>query len=417
MARMAAASQPLDRKPPDAHYWCGLRPQGIPLLSIADFKAVVVGSGFFGSTVAHKLAAEYGVCVQVIERRNHIGGNSYSRVDAETGIEYHVYGSHIFHTSSQAVWDFITEFTAFNSYRHRVLAVHAGRIFTLPINLMTINAFYGRHLSPSEARALLDEEIARDAVAAPRNLEEKAISLIGRPLYDAFIRGYTEKQWATDPRELPAETITRLPVRFNHNDRYFSDTYEGIPSEGYTRIFERMLHHDKIVVRTGCDYREVEGQLRPDALIVYTGPVDAFYDYKLGPLGWRTLDLELDRPSVEDFQGTTVVNYCDAETPFTRIHEFRHYHPERRYQTQSTLIMREYSRSAGAADEPFYPINTTPDKAKYDEYRAQAEREPQTIFGGRLGTYRYLDMHQAIGAALRAVEAEIIPRLKALGHL
>jgi UDP-galactopyranose mutase len=386
-------------------------------LSSGDFKAVVVGSGFFGSTVAHKLAAEYGVAVLVVERRRHIGGNSYSRVDPETGIEYHVYGSHIFHTSAQPVWDFVTKFTAFNQYRHRVLAVCAGRVFTLPINLMTINSFYNKSLSPDAARALLAAEIARDATVEPTNLEEKAISLIGRPLYEAFIRGYTEKQWATDPRLLPAEIITRLPVRFDYNDRYFSDTYEGIPVGGYTRIFERMLHHNKIIVRTGCDYREIAAQLGPQALVVYTGPIDAFYQYKLGPLGWRTIDLELDRPPVGDFQGTTVVNYSDIDVPFTRIHEFRHYHPERRYQAQSTLIMREYSRSAGAGDEPYYPINTATDKARYDQYRDWAEREPRVIFGGRLGTYRYLDMHQAIGAALRAVEMDIVPRLRQLGHL
>jgi UDP-galactopyranose mutase len=386
-------------------------------LSSGDFKAVVVGSGFFGSTVAHKLAAEYGVAVLVVERRSHIGGNSYSRVDPETGIEYHVYGSHIFHTSAQPVWDFVTKFTQFNQYRHRVLAVHAGRVFTLPINLMTINSFYGKSLSPDAARALLAAEIARDAAVEPANLEEKAISLIGRPLYEAFIRGYTEKQWEIDPRLLPAEIITRLPVRFDYNDRYFSDTYEGIPVDGYTRIFERMLRHDKIIVWTGCDYREIAAQLGPQALVVYTGPIDAFYEYKLGSLGWRTIDLELDRLPVGDFQGTTVVNYSDIDVPFTRIHEFRHYHPERRYQAQSTLIMREYSRSAGAGDEPYYPINTATDKARYDQYRDQAEREPRMIFGGRLGTYRYLDMHQAIGAALRAVEMEIVPRLQRLGHL
>jgi UDP-galactopyranose mutase len=385
--------------------------------TLCAFDVVVVGSGFFGATVAHQLATQYGLPVLVLERREHIGGNSYSRVDGETGIEYHAYGSHIFHTSNEEVWQFITGFTAFNNYRHRVFTRHADRVFTMPINLMTINNFYGTNLSPAEARDFLAAEVARDAVADPANLEEKAISLIGRPLYEAFIRGYTQKQWEVDPRQLPAETISRLPVRLGYNDFYFSDSHEGIPLEGYARIFERMLHHDKIVMKTGCDYFGIVDQLSPDALTVYTGPIDEYFRYRLGPLAWRTLDLELERLPIGDFQGTTVMNYAETAIPFTRIHEFRHYHPERRYSNGATLIMREYSRFAARGDEPYYPVNTPDDKALYDRYRTMAEAEPRTIFGGRLGTYRYLDMHQAIGAALRAIPNEILPRLRGLGHL
>jgi UDP-galactopyranose mutase len=385
--------------------------------SLSDYPLVIVGSGFFGATVARKLSDDYGLATLIIEKRDHIGGNSYSKTDEPTGIEYHVYGSHIFHTSSEPVWQFINQFTSFNNYRHRVFTKHRNRAFTMPINLMTINAFYGKDLTPAEAREFLAAEIARDAVANPANLEEKAISLIGRPLYEAFIRGYTQKQWEVDPRELPAETISRLPVRLSYNDFYFGDTHEGIPVDGYAAIFERMLCHDKIVIKTGCDYFAIAEQLSPTALTVFTGPIDAFYQFKLGPLGWRTLDLELERLPIGDYQGTTVMNYADTDVRFTRIHEFRHYHPERRYSDEWTLIMREYSRTSRAGDEPYYPINRPVDKALYEQYRARAEQEPRVIFGGRLGTYRYMDMHQAIGAALRAVDNEIVPRLKELGSL
>ena len=385
--------------------------------AFSDYPLVIVGSGFFGSTVAHLLASEYGVATLVLERRNHIGGNAYSKVDDATAIEYHVYGSHIFHTSSLPVWNFISKFTTFNNYRHRVLTKHDDRVFSMPINLMTINAFYGRNFSPAEARVFLAGETARDAVASPANLEEKAISLVGRPLYEAFIRGYTQKQWEVDPRALPAETIARLPVRLSYNDFYFSDSHEGIPRDGYTAIFERMLQHDRITVKTGCDYFTVAEELSPTALVVFTGPIDAYYRFHLGRLGWRTLDLELERLPMEDFQGTAVMNYADTGVRFTRIHEFRHYHPERRYSSEWTLIMREYSRASGREDEPYYPINTPRDKSLYEQYRARAAREKRVIFGGRLGTYRYLDMHQAIGAALRAVDNEVVPRLRQLGHL
>jgi UDP-galactopyranose mutase len=386
-------------------------------ISISEYPLVIVGSGFFGSTVARQIAAGYGLDVLVIDRRDHIGGNSYSKIDEVSGIEYHVYGSHIFHTSNENVWNFVNQFTEFNNYRHRVFTRHAGRVFTMPINLMTINSFFGKQFTPAEAEAFLASEIAKDKFKDPKNVEEKAISLIGRGLYDAFIRGYTQKQWGTDPRLLPAEIITRLPVRSSYNDFYFSDRFEGIPIDGYAQVFCRMLHHDKITVKTQCDYFAIASEISPKAVIVYTGPVDAYFDYRLGELGWRTLDLELERVSMPDFQGTSVMNYADLDVGFTRIHEFRHYHPERRYPNDITLIMREYPRPATPRDEPYYPINTMQDKLLYGRYKELAAREPRTVFGGRLGTYRYMDMHQAIGAALRATEVEVVPTLKQFGHL
>jgi UDP-galactopyranose mutase len=386
-------------------------------MATSAYPIVVVGCGFFGATVARQIATGSGLKVLVIDKRDHLGGNSYSKTDAASGIEYHAYGSHIFHTSSEEVWNFVRQFTEFNNYRHRVMTVHHGQVYSMPINLMTINAFFGKTFTPAEAGAFLRDEIARDQPGQLANLEDKAISLIGRRLYDAFIRGYTQKQWETDPRLLPPDIITRLPMRLTYNDFYFADRYEGIPLDGYTRIFERMLDHPNITVQTGRDYFATAGELAADAVVVYTGPIDAYFGNRLGKLGWRTLDLELERLPLADFQGTSVMNYADLDAGFTRIHEFRHYHPERRYRSDMTLIMREYSRAAKPGDEPYYPINTSSDKALYDRYKAMAEQEPRTIFGGRLGTYRYLDMHQAIGAALKAVDAEVVPRLRQFGHL
>lgn len=377
----------------------------------SGFPIVIVGAGFFGATIAERTAAELGVPVLVLERRGHIGGNSFSRPDPQTGIEHHLYGTHIFHTPNPEVWAYVNRFTAFNNLRHRVFTRHRGRLYSLPVNLMTLSALFGRAFTPAEARAFLAAETAGRDPAAAANLEDKAIALVGPRLYEAFIRGYTHKQWQTDPRDLPADIITRLPVRTDCNDFYFSDPYEGIPLDGYGAVFERMLASDLIDVRLGVDYAEVAALLPPAALIVHTGPIDRFYGHRLGVLGWRTLDFELDRPAIGDFQGAAVINEADAEVPHTRTHEFRHLHPERRHDRPVTLIAREFSRSAGPADEPYYPVNTARDRALYDAYRALAAAEERVIFGGRLGTYRYLDMHQAIGAALACFRNEVRPRL------
>ncbi len=382
------------------------------MIAAGQYRYVIAGSGFFGAVMAERIATVLGEPVLVIEKRDHFGGNSFSERDPATGIEYHRYGTHLFHTSQDDVWAWIGRFTAFNNYRHRVLTRHAGRMYTMPINLMTLNNFFGVDLKPSEAAAFIAERAAREGSANPQNFEEKAISLVGRELYDAFIRHYTAKQWETDPKLLPAATISRLPVRASYNDFYFNDIYEGLPVDGYHAIFERIFADPRIDVVCNCDYFDVAPTLRPDATIIYTGPIDRYFNYQLGTLGWRTLDFEIERPEVEDFQGASVVNYPDPDVRFTRIHEFRHLHPERRYTPDRTLIMREYSRFAAREDEPYYPINTPADKSLYDGYAALAAREPNVIFGGRLGTYRYLDMHQAIGAALKAFDRELMPRIR-----
>ncbi|WP_030173631.1 UDP-galactopyranose mutase [Spirillospora albida] len=371
---------------------------------------VVVGSGFFGLTVAERCAEELGLRVLVLDRRDHIGGNAYSEDDPDTGIEIHRYGAHLFHTSNERVWEYVNRFTRFTGYQHRVYSTYKNRVYPMPINLGTICEYFGRAFSPDEARALVAEQAAEIAGHEPRNLEEKAISLIGRPLYEAFIRGYTAKQWQTDPLDLPAEIITRLPVRYTFDNRYFSDTYEGLPVDGYTAWLERMADHPNIEVRLGTDYFDVRDDFAGRVPVVYTGPLDRYFDFGEGELGWRTLDFELEVKPTGDFQGCPVMNYADEDVPYTRVHEFRHFHPERRhYPDDRTVIMREFSRFADRGDEPYYPINTADDRARLRRYREMARREDGVLFGGRLGTYKYLDMHMAIASALSMVDNRLRP--------
>jgi UDP-galactopyranose mutase len=378
---------------------------------------VIVGSGFFGLTVADRLARDHGYGVTVVERRDHLGGNAYSEVEPGTGIEVHRYGAHLFHTSNVAVWEYVNRFTAFTPYQHRVFATYRGEVYPLPINLATINQFFRSALGPDAARALVAEQAGELAGRTASNLEEKAVSLIGRPLYEAFVEGYTAKQWQTDPRELSPDIISRLPVRYTYDNRYFNDTYEGLPREGYTAWLERMADHPKITVELGTDFLDDSGPLSRRACVgnvpvVYTGPLDRYFDYAEGRLGWRTLDFEQEVLAIGDFQGTPVMNYADRDVPYTRIHEFRHFHPERDYPRDATVIMREYSRFASGDDEPYYPVNTPADRDVLLTYRKRAAAEPNVLFGGRLGTYQYLDMHMAIGAALSSVENRILPHLR-----
>ncbi|MBA2769519.1 MAG: UDP-galactopyranose mutase [Sporichthyaceae bacterium] len=370
-----------------------------------DPDLVVVGSGFFGLTVAERVAAELGRRVLVIDRRDHIGGNAYSELEPRTGIEIHRYGAHLFHTSNTLVWDYANRFTSFTSYQHRVFTTYRGEVFAMPINLGTINQFFRSALGPAQARALVAEQAAEIATGEAANFEDKAISLVGRPLYEAFIRGYTAKQWQTDPRQLPAEVISRLPVRYTYDNRYFSDTFEGLPTDGYTPWLERMADHPLIEVRLSTDFFDVTQPVHKAAVVgrlpvVYTGPVDRYFDYVHGELSWRTLDFEQEVLDVGDFQGTPVMNYADEEVPYTRIHEFRHFHPERQQPDDRTVVMREFSRFADRGDEPYYPVNTPADRQRLLAYRELGKGEPDVSFGGRLGTYRYLDMHMAIGSAL-----------------
>ena len=370
---------------------------------------VIVGSGFFGLTIAERCANELGLKVLVLDRRHHIGGNAYSEPDPETGIEVHVYGAHLFHTSNKKVWDYVNRFTEFTGYQHRVYTSHEGQVYPMPINLGTINQFFDAAYSPDEARALIKEQSAELGDRAPANFVEKGVSLIGRPLYEAFIAHYTAKQWQTDPAELSADIISRLPVRYTYNNRYFNDTYEGLPVNGYTAWLEKMAEHPNIEVRLRTNYFDVADEFKGKVPIVYTGPVDEYFGNCEGELSWRTLDFEREVVQTGDFQGTPVMNYPDPEVSFTRIHEFRHFHPERDYPDDKTVVMREFSRFAEKGDEPYYPVNTAEDREKLLKYRKLAEQEPDVLFGGRRGTYKYLDRHMAIGSALTMFENKLKP--------
>ena len=362
---------------------------------------LVVGSGFFGATVARQLA-EAGLRVRVIDKRAHIGGNCYSAVDPVTGIECHEYGSHIFHTSNERVWHYLNRFCSFNSYRHTVWTTFRNRVYSMPINLGTINSYYGLNLKPKEVAGFIADEVAKENMASPANLEEKAISLIGRPLYDAFIRGYTMKQWETDPTELSSDIITRLPVRHNYSNRYFADTYEGIPVDGYTAIFERMLEHPGIDLELNCDFFECQERVG-DIPILYTGAIDRFFKFEFGHLDWRTIDFVREVHGVPDVQGCAVMNYADAEIPYTRIHEFKHYHSERAA-TDSSITFTEFSRVAGAVDEPYYPVNSLRNSCLLKQYQGRIQTLNNIWFGGRLGSYRYFDMDDTIAAALECAD-------------
>ena len=371
----------------------------------------VVGAGLFGLTVAERMASA-GRRVVVLDRRDHLGGNAWSEVEPTTGIEVHRYGAHLFHTSNERVWEYVNRFTSFTDYVHHVYTSHRGEVFPMPINLGTINQFFRSSHGPDAARALVAEQSAELDGKRPENLDEKGVSLIGRPLYEAFIRGYTAKQWQTDPRDLPASIISRLPVRFTYDNRYFNDTYEGLPTDGYAAWLTRMADHPNIEVRLSTDFFDDSHEYSKDKVVgrvpvVYTGPLDRYFDHAEGRLTWRTLDFEQEIVETGDFQGTSVMNYADEDVPFTRILEFRHFHPERDLQTDRTVIVREFSRFADEGDEPYYPVNTASDREMLLRYRELAAAEPRVFFGGRLGTYQYLDMHMAIGSALSMVDNQL----------
>ena len=378
-----------------------------------DTDLLVVGSGFFGLTIAER-AADAGLKVTVIDRRSHIGGNAYSEAEPETGIEVHRYGAHLFHTSNERVWEYVNRFTSFSNYVHRVYSTHNNQTFALPVNLHTINQFFNAAYTPDEARALVKEQAGEFEVDSAKNFYEKGIALVGRPLFEAFFAHYTAKQWQTSPEKLSGDIVSRLPVRYNYDNRYFNDKYEGLPVDGYTAWIERMADHPNITVQLNTDFFDTSQPLNKEALvgkmpIVYTGPIDRYFDYSEGNLSWRTLDFEEEVLNVGDYQGTPVMNYPDADVEFTRIHEFKHFHPERKdsYPTDKTVIMREFSRFAERDDEPYYPVNTPEDRTGLLAYRELAKKEENVFFGGRLGTYQYLDMHMAIGSALSMWDNQI----------
>ena len=379
-----------------------------------NYDLVVVGSGLFGLTIAEQAASRWGLRVAIVERRSHLGGNAYSEIDPETGIEVHKYGAHLFHTSNERVWEYVNRFTSFTSYVHRVWTTVDGVVYPMPVNLGTINQFFSAAYGPDEARALIAQQAAEVDGQEITDFESKGVSLVGRPLFAAFFKNYTAKQWQTDPKDLPASIISRLPVRYNYDSRYFNDKYEGLPVDGYTAWMERMVSSDLIDVYLDTDFFDPENPLNKAAVVgkvpvVYTGPVDRYFDYSAGDLSWRTVDFEKEVVDTGDYQGCSVMNYGDIDVPFTRIIEFRHIHPERDYQDKKTVIFREFSRFADHGDEPYYPVNTAQDRERLEQYRELMKNEDRVFFGGRLGTYKYLDMHMAIASALTMLDNELAP--------
>lgn len=375
-------------------------------MKINEYEYIVIGAGFFGSVIAERIASQLNKKVAVLERRNHIGGNCYSEIHKETGIEYHKYGTHIFHTSNEKVWKYITKFTEFNVYYHQVLTEYKDKVYQMPINLETINIFYNVNLKPFEVEAFLEKEKAKEFYKEPANFEEQAINFVGRPLYEAFLKGYTEKQWEKDPKEIPAHVLKRLPFRTNYNESYFFDKYQGIPLDGYTTIFNKMLSHKNIDVHLNTDFFDIRDKIPKTTKIIYSGPIDRLFNYKFGDLEWRTLEFKEEVKNVNDYQGTSVMNYAEKSIPYTRIHEPHHLHPEREHKNNKTLIIKEFSKK-DFRDDPYYPIGGKKNQEIFNKYLQEVKSQKNIIIGGRLGDYKYYDMHHTIERALNIFETEL----------
>ena len=359
---------------------------------------LIVGAGLYGAVFAQK-AMEAGKTCLVIEKRDHIAGNIYT--EAVEGIQVHRYGAHIFHTNNDEVWNYVNRFATFNRYTNSPVANYKGEIYNMPFNMNTFNKMWGV-ITPAEAQAEIERQRAAHYVAEPKNLEEQAINLVGTDIYEKLVKHYTEKQWGRPCTELPAFIIKRLPVRFIYDNNYFNALYQGIPVGGYTAMVEKMLEGAE--VRLGVDY--LADKAAWDAVadkVVYTGPIDAYFGYKLGALAYRSVRFETETLDMENYQGNAVVNYTDADTPYTRIIEHKHFE----FGTQpKTVISREYSAEWKVGDEPYYPVNDEANGALYQQYKALAEGEEKALFGGRLGEYKYYDMDRVIEAALAAWKAQ-----------
>jgi UDP-galactopyranose mutase len=359
---------------------------------------LMVGAGLSGAVIGRTLA-EAGHRVVVMDSRPHIAGNCYTERDAETGVMVHVYGPHIFHTDDAGVWDYVNRFQTFLPYKNRVKATTGGQVYSLPVNLHTINQFYGKTLRPDEARAFIEAQ-ADTSIAEPQTFEEQALRFVGPDLYAAFFRGYTQKQWGCHPSELPASILKRLPVRFNYDDNYFFHHFQGMPESGYTDMVARILDHPGIEIRLSTTF--TRAQAAEYDHVFYSGPLDGYFGYELGRLGYRTLDFE--RFTYDgDYQGCAVMNYGEESVPYTRITEHKHFAPWESH--AGSVCYREYSRACGAEDIPYYPIRQVREKALLGEYVKHAEEERGVTFVGRLGTYRYLDMDVTIREALDTARA------------
>lgn len=374
-------------------------------MKVEDYKYIVAGAGIFGAIIAERLASK-GNHVLVVEKRDHIAGNIYSYTDEKTGIEVHKYGSHIFHTELDEVWDYITKFTEFNDYTHTVNTCYNGELYPMPINLDTINKLYGTNMDAEEAKKFVAEEAAKTGITDPKNFEKKGLSLVGEKLYTAFLKGYTEKQWNTSATNLSAEILKRIPVRFSHDNRYFiTAKHQGIPKEGYTKMVANILDNDLIEVCTNTSFQDIESEISADAKIIYCGQIDQFMNYELGVLPWRSLRFEEVR--TEETLGEAVINEADPAVPYTRSHDYKYYqiHQSEVVNQKACYICREYPADFEKGGEVYYPVNNDESEALYQKYVAAVkEKYPNMILGGRLGAYRYWDMDIAIKNALELAE-------------
>lgn len=360
---------------------------------------LIIGAGFSGAVIARELA-ENGYQVKVIDKRSHIAGNCHTERDNETNVMLHHYGPHIFHTDDQEVWEYVTKHGEMMPYTNRVKSTVSGQVYSLPVNLHTINQFFGKAFRPQEAYDFIVNEQADKSIDEPQSFEEQALKFVGRDLYEAFFKGYTQKQWGMSPTKLPASILKRLPVRFNYDDNYFFHKYQGMPKDGYTVIVESILNHPNITVELNREFDHAE--LGGFDHVFYTGPLDGFYDYRLGRLGYRTLDFEryVDEG---DYQGCAVMNYGEESVPFTRIAEHKHFTPWEKH--DKTVYFKEYSRLCGEEDIPYYPIRLVDEKTMLEQYVNLANQETKVTFVGRLATYRYLDMDVTIREALDVARA------------
>lgn len=358
---------------------------------------LIVGAGFSGVVIARQLA-EQGHHIRIIDQRDHIGGNSYDARDPQTDVMVHVYGPHIFHTDNETVWNYVTQYAEMMPYVNRVKATVNGQVFSLPINLHTINQFFARTCSPDEARALIAEK-GDSSILEPKTFEEQALRFIGKELYEAFFKGYTIKQWGMEPSQLPASILKRLPVRFNYDDNYFNHRFQGMPKLGYTKMIESIANHENITIELQQSFNAEEREQYDH--VFYSGPLDAFYSYQYGRLGYRTLDFEKFTWQ-GDYQGCAVMNYCSLDVPYTRITEHKYFSPWESH--EGSVCYKEYSRECGEKDIPYYPIRQMGEMALLDKYLSLAENEKNMTFVGRLGTYRYLDMDVTIAEALNTAD-------------
>ena len=356
-------------------------------------RVAIVGAGFSGAVIAHSLCRS-GYSCDVFETCRHVAGHCHSEHDSKTGILIHVFGPHIFHTDNIIVWNFVRQFDEFMPFANRVKAISKGSVYSFPINLLTINQFFGKTFSPAEAKQFIDS-LREKSIIEPTTLEEQALRFVGRDLYEAFFKGYTMKQWGMDPSSLPASIMKRIPVRFNYEDKYYDSAFQGLPKHGYTYVIEKLLDHKNIKVHLGSLFRRASAT--DYAHVFYSGPIDTWFDHSEGRLAYRTLDFEC-KYYTGDYQGNPVINYCDLNVPWTRVYEHKHFSPWESH-TQ-TVIYKEYSRNCEAEDPPYYPIRLVGDRSQLARYVERARAERNVTFVGRLGTYRYLDMDVTIAEAL-----------------